>query len=305
MVIARRQPSEYLCRNGFSLLELLVVIAIIGVLMALTVPAVQRARDAVARTQCSNNLRQVGIALHNWEAVNKRFPPGVSYRNGQDPFPFMSWNARLLPFIEQEALWRATVDAYRITKNFTNNPPHVGFSTVLPLYACPADPRSLLLGGPNARFAAFTSYFGVEGTDQFLNDGTLFLDSRIRLNDISDGASNTLLAGERPVSSADDRVGWWYAGTGQNRNGSADMVLGVREVRFGVLDYGCVRGPYHFGPGQTANPCDLLHFWSLHAGGGANFLFADGAVRFISYAADPIMPALATRAGNETVNFPD
>jgi len=288
--------------SAFTLVELLVVIAIIGVLIALTVPAVQRARAAAARTHCTNNLRQIGIALHNYETAYKVFPPGVSFRNGQDPFPFMSWHARLLPFIEQQALWQTSANAYRITSDFAENPPHVGFSTLIPLYACPADPLTPRLGGPNVRYAAFTSYFGVEGTNQFLKDGTLFLDSNIRFSDISDGTSNTLLAGERPASSADERYGWWYAGIGQNREGSADMVLGVREVRFGNLDYGCVRGPYHFGPGRTTNPCDLLHFWSLHAGGGANFLFADGTVRFLSYSADPMMPALATRAGGEPIS---
>src|SRR5262245_40516315 len=98
-----------IARKAFTLLELLVVIAIIGVLVSLTIPAIQRVRAEAARVQCANNLHQIGLALHNYHSVHKRFPPGVSYEDGQDPFPFMSWNARILPFIGEEPLWRATV----------------------------------------------------------------------------------------------------------------------------------------------------------------------------------------------------
>jgi prepilin-type N-terminal cleavage/methylation domain-containing protein/prepilin-type processing-associated H-X9-DG protein len=287
-------------RTALTLLELLVVIAVIGVLIALTAPAIQRARDAAARAACANNLRQIGLGLHHFEGVQRRFPPGVSVQRGKDPNPFMSWQARILPYLEQDALWQVTVKAYETKRGFWENPPHVGFSTLMPIYACPADSLATTLADINGFRAARTSYFGVEGTDQFLIDGMLFLDSGIRLAEVRDGTSNTLMVGERGMSAAEPRFGWWYAGVGLNLNGAADMVLGVREVCFGTFPPpGCAPGPYYFGPGRADNPCDVLHFWSLHAGGGANFLFADGAVRFVAYSANPIMPALATRAGNE------
>jgi prepilin-type processing-associated H-X9-DG protein len=123
------------------------------------------------------------------------------------------------------------------------------------------------------------------------------------LNDITDGTSNTLLIGERPPS-ADLRFGWWYAGWGQDKDGECDGVLGARtEPRPGLFT-NCDGTPERFQPGRFENQCDMFHFWSPHAG-GANFTFADGSVRFLSYSADDILPALATRAGGEAVAVPE
>jgi prepilin-type processing-associated H-X9-DG protein len=170
----------------------------------------------------------------------------------------------------------------------------------LKIFACPADARS---SRPSERSnIGFTFYLGVEGTDYLAQDGVLYLDSRTKASRITDGLSNTLLVGERPPS-ADEVFGWWYAGTGQADSGSCDMVLGVRELNVWDGTRRCWRGPYFFSPGKVENPCDMFHFWSLHPG-GANFLFADGSVRFLAYSADAIFPALATRAGGEAVEMP-
>jgi prepilin-type processing-associated H-X9-DG protein len=176
--------------------------------------------------------------------------------------------------------------------------------TVIPQFLCPADSRvfeaPILMGHP----AAFTSYLGVCGTNFRALDGILFPDSRIRIPDVLDGLSNTIIVGERPPS-PDLLLGWWYAGAGQNSFGSADMILGVREIRAVYLPLLlCPRGPYSFSAGSLYNHCDALHFWSLHSG-GANFLFADGSVHFLAYSADSLMPALASRAGSENVTIPE
>jgi prepilin-type processing-associated H-X9-DG protein len=143
----------------------------------------------------------------------------------------------------------------------------------------------------------------VSGTDYRTVDGILFLDSRVRLADITDGTSGAVVCGERPPS-ADQQFGWLYAGMGQRNDGSADMVLGVRELNVSPIVARCWGGPYEFSRGAVNNQCDLFHFWSLHPG-GANFLFADGSVRFLSYSARDVLPALATRAGGEAVSLPD
>jgi prepilin-type N-terminal cleavage/methylation domain-containing protein/prepilin-type processing-associated H-X9-DG protein len=287
---------------GFTLVELLVVMAIIGVVIALAIPAVQRARDLAARAECGNNLRQIALALHSFHANQRRLPPGVSFQAGADPYPWMTWLTRILPYVEQSSLWALTEEAYVKDRWFENNPPHIGFATLMPLYACPVDERAQQLGHPGRLTVAFTSYLGVEGRNQNRKDGVLFLDSAIRLTEVTDGTSNTLMVGERPPST-DGRFGWWYGGWGQGLEGSADSVLGVRERNSAML-YECPPGPYSFGPGDPDNQCDALHFWSLHQG-GAHFAFADGSVHFLSYSAAPIMSALATRRAGEMVAIPD
>jgi prepilin-type processing-associated H-X9-DG protein len=285
-------------------IELLVVIAIAALLVSLSLAAVQRARASSDRVKCCNNLRQLGIALHHYHDSYLRLPPGCSVQNGKDPQPFMSWCTRLLPFLEQEVLWQEAVRAYKQDPAFLRNPPHVGLTRVLPVFGCPADDRTLTPRDPHP---AFTAYLGVEGIDQSSHDGVLYLDSRVRLADITDGTSCTLMVGERPPDKY-GALGWRYAGWGQSKDGSAEMVLGVRELNAFSSGVGpglrlCPAGPYEFGPGQVNNACDVLHFWSLHSG-GAHFLFADGSVHFLSYEANSILPALATRAGREAVEVP-
>jgi prepilin-type N-terminal cleavage/methylation domain-containing protein/prepilin-type processing-associated H-X9-DG protein len=289
-------------RCGFTLIETLVVIAIIATLVSLLIPAVHRIRDAANRTRCVNNLRQIGLALHHYHGAYNSLPPGMSYQGGADPYPFMSWNTRLLPFLEHSDLWKQAQAAYAQTDRFWKDPPHP-LATPLSVYGCPSDPRTLAVGTAKGHSVAFTAYLGVEGTNQFRHDGLLFLDSAVRFSDVTDGLSNTLLVGERPPS-ANQWLGWWYAGLGQNNDGSAEMILGVRERNFGHWNQTCPPGPYSFGPGRIENQCDLFHFWSRHIG-GANFLLADGSVHFLSYAADAIMPALATRAGGEAAAPPN
>ena len=176
---------------------------------------------------------------------------------------------------------------------------------------------------------AGTNYLGVTGTNAEARDGLFTSDRRRRLADVRDGASNTLLVGERGfrtgalevIDTGADidnlRFGNWFSAIGQ-RNGSVGIVLGVREINYNSggkrqlpWERDCPVGPYHFGPpnrtrdatGAINETCDLFQYWSYHDG-GANFLYADGSVHFLAYAADSIMPALATQSGGEEVTTP-
>jgi prepilin-type processing-associated H-X9-DG protein len=226
----------------------------------------------------------------------------------------MSWHTRLLPFIEQDALWRQALEDYAGDPIPFNQPFHRDLSTVVPLYGCPSTPGTSLVESYRGMAVGLTAYLGVEGTNLKRKDGVLFVNSGVRVADITDGTSNTLMVGERPPS-PDNNWGWWYAGGGQfltNLSGlvvftdSGEMVLGMREKNYvqypDVAD--CPPGPYAYGPGKAGNMCDLFHFWSLHPG-GANFLFCDGSARLIPYGAADVMPALSTRAGGEAASLAD
>src|SRR5438876_8474344 len=127
-------------RVAFTLIELLVVLAIVAVVLSLLLAAVMQVRAAAARAQCQNNLRQLGMALHNYHDTNKAFPPAhlndPKFEPGskaQSPkYPYLSWRGYLLPFIEQGNLWRKTEDAFQQTRDFWLNPPHVGLNMQLP-----------------------------------------------------------------------------------------------------------------------------------------------------------------------------
>lgn len=290
--------------RGFTLIELLVVIAIVGILLALLMVAVQRVRAAAARAQCLNHLKQLGIALHAYHDAQRVLPPGITGGSESAATPFMSWLCRILPFVEQEPLWREAESAFQKDPNFLAVPPHTAGRRVVPLFACPSDTRVLQEqeGQP-----AMTSYLGVEGINQTTRDGVLYLDSRVHLADVRDGLSSTLMVGERPPS-ASKAFGWWYAGWGQSQDGSAEMNLGALEINahcpwVPLEARECPDGPYEFSPGNLTDECDVFHYWSLHAG-GANFLFCDGSARFLTYQAVDVLPALATRAGGETAEQP-
>jgi prepilin-type N-terminal cleavage/methylation domain-containing protein/prepilin-type processing-associated H-X9-DG protein len=288
-------------RAGFTLLELLVVMAIVAVLVGLLLPAVQKVRAAAARMSCQNNLKQIGLALHAYHDSAGALPPGCSSPTGDPKHPYVSWQARILPWLEQGEQWAAVQAAYARNREFRGDAHAAYRARPMRVFACPMDARVFAPTTKLANFRmAMTSYLGVSGIDSLRPNGSLSLDLRVRFADITDGTSATVLCGERPPS-ADEEFGWLYAGKGQDDTGSADMVLGVNERNLHErLRRQCWEGPYEYGRGQVQNQCDLFHFWSLHPGGG-NFLFADGSVRFLPYSGARILSRLATRAGGETV----
>jgi prepilin-type N-terminal cleavage/methylation domain-containing protein/prepilin-type processing-associated H-X9-DG protein len=295
-------------RTGFSLIELLVVIGVISVLVGLTLSAVQKVRAAAGRAKCQANLRQVVLGLQLYHDSQDRFPMGNA---GFNPLPqsacqSLGWQAWLLPYLEQQSLWATIAPAYRASPSPFYGRIHTGLGTSIPLFICPADGRLYATTTAyDSAYPALTDYLGVAGTNYQTNDGILFAKSAVRIADVTDGTSNTLIVGERPPGSTGLAFGWWYAGVGQDLNGSCDMILGTREVNRSTSGaaVSCPGGPYGLQPGQLADPCAVFSFWSLHAD-GANFAFADGSVHFLSYSANPLLPALGTRAGGEAVAVP-
>lgn len=302
-------------RPGYTLIEVLVVLGVIGMLAGLALPAVQDVRAAAARTACQNNLKQIGLALQGYHSTHGRLPPdGGGQPVVRSPDWMLSWMTLLLPYVEDDALWATSAAACQAEPNPRKHPPHVGHVTPVKLFVCPPDSRLLSPGvTPSGGTAAFTSYLGLAGS--FVGPAVVVSDGGktiraapgvfgehpgIRLTDITDGSSQTAAVGERPPP-ATFQAGIWYAAPGGDFEAGPDGY-----IRYGqpwMSGDACAAAGTRFGPGRIENPCDRNHLWSLHRG-GANFVFADGSVRFLAYTADPIMPALATRAGGEVVEVP-
>jgi prepilin-type N-terminal cleavage/methylation domain-containing protein/prepilin-type processing-associated H-X9-DG protein len=313
-------------RRGFTLIELIVVIAIIAVLIGLLLPAVQKVREAAARSRCANNLKQMGLALHNYHGTMGSFPPGTSTTEAPPTgyHPYWSWMALMMQFYEQDNLY-AQADAWAHQGTIADNywwpfgefwsPPYTpanpALGTMMKLFVCPLDPRQEIVGtfdfsgdGKDMTKVAFTGYLGVAGNSgAFAGDrsGVLAVNIRRRIVDIADGTSNTLMVGERPPS-FDLWFGWWFAGAGYDTSGTGDVVLGVREYAYASA-LGCSPSKVAYQPGVWNNPCDQVHFWSFHSGGG-NFLMCDGSVRFLTYSYDSIISAMSTVDGGEIFGEP-
>lgn len=300
-------------RSGITAIEIIVAFACIGILGALLLAGIQKVRSAADRVKCANNLHQIGLGLIQYHDTFGSFPPAVAHPAAlaflhgpaTDPFPLLNWEARLLPYVEQDGAWSLVEQAFDTDKRKPGIQAQLVSKFPLGIYRCPADSRDAAPGFPAATGPGMSWYLGIAGKNSFANEGLLYLDSRIRLQDITDGASNTLLLGERPPN-PDMRIGRWYGGWGVW--GTGDSYLGVRETHVGVdpsiIGANCPKGPYHFRADRVDNPCAIWHFWSLHPG-GAHFLAGDGSTHFLSYSADQVLPALATRSGREVVAWPE
>jgi prepilin-type processing-associated H-X9-DG protein/prepilin-type N-terminal cleavage/methylation domain-containing protein len=294
--------------RAFTLVEVLVVISIIGILVALLLPAVQAAREAARRAQCTNNLKQIGLSLHNYEGMHRSLPSGYvsNFRDdGSDTGPGWGWAVMLLPLVEQRPLFDSLNFSLPIESpsNLTSRLPTIG------AYLCPSDsvkPTWWAMvrepsGIPTQRICevAPANYVGVYGTSDpgIDGDGLFFRDSRVGLRDITDGTSQTLAVGERShslgeatwVGSVTDAVLFPVDGDGvgyPRAEGGPGMVLGHAGGRLG--------------PGDPKG--EVNQFYSRHSG-GVNFLFADGHVGFLKTTMlYKTFRALATRAGGEAVS---
>jgi prepilin-type N-terminal cleavage/methylation domain-containing protein/prepilin-type processing-associated H-X9-DG protein len=326
----RRFKRNLNSHSAFTLIEMLVVIAIIGILILLLLPAVQQVRAAAARTMCQNNLKQIGIALHNYHDSNSTFPEGAHTQPSPqfvsiwvDDHCYWSWMAMLLPYVEQQNLFEfaeqaaltVDVDPWGTVSDGSGNPENPALGQPVKTWLCAADARNCVTVTQVAYgqdcinlVVAFTAVLGNAGTDNDYNDGVLFNNSHVSISQILDGTSNTIMVGERPPSQ-DFYFGWWFAGAGypSEATGLGDVTMGTRAIGYvdSINTYeglNCSESNIGLLPGTIQNVCDQTHYYSLHAG-GANFLFCDGSVKFLTYDANSVLPALGTIAGGETANY--
>lgn len=290
-------------RPGTTILELLVVVAIASLLAGMLLAAVQKARAAGARLSCQSRIRQLALAVHQYDSTRESLPAGCDYpfgRDGSAPLRQvgLSWQTSILPFVEQDALWMQAWEANQ-TNPVGDNAAHDAVrAAIVQVFLCPADSRSTGRTHKGATWG-LTGYVGVAGTGVRNNDGMFHTAYRVRLADITDGTSQTLMIGERPPGPR-GQFGGWYSAWGQSPC-AVSSVLGTADgADVGTSGDTCPPNSGPLRPGRLESRCDVSHFWSLHPGGAA-FAFADGSVRFLAYSRSSVLPALATRAGGEVV----
>ncbi len=303
-------------RRAFTLIELLVVIAVIAVLIALLLPAVQAAREAARRAQCSNNLKQIGLGLHNYHESIGAFPPGwissPDPSTGDNAGPGWGWAALLLPRIEQSATYNAINFSLPIEAPANST----ARLTQLKSFMCPSDATfqptftvvddstsNTALGSPICDVASsdYVGSFGkgdvsaIPGRDS--GEGLFFRNRSVQIAEILDGTSHTLAVGEKSQNLA--RATWAGAVT------HAAVPITELQGEYGLSpEGGDALVVSHSGEldGPCSKPAHADQFWSRHPG-GAMFAFADGSVRFVKEKRPlSLFQAMATRAGGEVIS---
>jgi len=295
-------------RRAFTLVELLVVIAIIGILVALLLPAIQAAREAARRAQCMNNLKQLGLGLHNYHDTLRGFPPGMTYYSNTRLNDKFTWPVYLFPFIEHAAVH----DMVNFNGDFGNgvatDPNCPVMRMILPVFQCPSDGKSEYGSVCRTR----NSYVANAGIGYLKAEypptqkkGVFLQNTSLQMSDFNDGTANTVGISEiiKVQASNDYRGTWSYCEGCLYQHDRTPNTMVPDEMRIGLCT----------SPQEPVAPCigtftawntrtNLLSARSRHPG-GVQALLMDGAVRFISSAiATDTWQALGTPAGFEVVS---
>ena len=323
-------------RQAFTLIELLVVIAIIAILIALLVPAVQKVREAAARTQCINNLKNIGLALHGYHDANKKLPKGCASSDVDHSDWGSSWKVYILPYIEQNTIyagWDHNSNSGYINTNNLNKISNIS----LAVYRCPSTslPGFYNSSNNNGSIEMITCYVGISGSTVDVGQtfagnagtssigGILFPFSAVTMVGITDGTSNTMMVGEqsdhlRDATNAPIPGGYtaitsqgphgWTMGTHNAASqlatswntGGDNRAFNCTTIRYTVNQHGMTN---NCGNGTCDNTGVNIPLSAQHTG-GVNVCFGDATVHFVGNNM-PIgtLQALSSRAGGETVTF--
>ncbi|MEW4455079.1 DUF1559 domain-containing protein [Bremerella sp. JC817] len=305
-------------RKGFTLVELLVVIAIIGVLIALLLPAVQQAREAARRTSCFNNLKQLGLAMHNYHDTFLTFPSGYIATDSDHKTPLAEgqpgwgWASLILPQMEQGNIADSLIN-YNLSITHGNN--QAARETIIMAYACPSDrsPEVFELHDESENHLtdlASANYIGCFGTTELDaceglasgqrcdGNGMLGHNAKRRMADITDGTSHTMMVGERATSISGGSEPLFSTWVGSVSGGEEAMarILGIAD-HAPNSQYEEEHDDHDHGEEHH----HLDDFGSRHPA-GTNFVFADGSAHLITETIDlNVYQALATRSGGEVV----